>query len=468
MSSLPPVSLRKAILWALAAVLCFHIAYEFELLRGFIVAFLFCLVPLARVETNRKAFYLGLGLGLALYAPQLAFFWTIFNVAAIALWCILAFWVGVFLVLSRQAIVHFDRRGLWAMPVLWLGVEYFRSELYYLRFSWLTPGLALSGTQVAERLGILGVYGIGCLLFLVAAGSWFFSAKPRAVVLAAVIVGTSILARNVPSSHPATGQQLQVAGIQLEFPNEDQVLSSLKQLAATQTNATVFVLSEYTFTGPLPQKIKDWCRDAGKYLVVGAHDPAGEDYFNTAFVVGPAGDVIAKQAKSVPIQFFKDGLPAREQKIWASPWGRIGMGVCYDLSYRRVVDRLAAQQCQALIFPTMDVAEWGERQHRLHGRIAPMRAAELGVPIFRLCSSGISQAVESGGAVITTAPFPGEKATLTATMVLNRTARTPLDHWLGPIATGATGVFALVLPFTRRKKPANASADAKSLVQPES
>lgn len=468
MSSVPPVSVLKAMLWALAAAICFHLAYEFDALRGLIVGFLFCLVPLARVETNRKAFYLGMALGLALYAPQLEFFWTIFNAAAIALWCVLAFWVAIFLVLSRQALVRFGQRGLWAIPILWLGVEFFRSELYYLRFSWLTPGLALSGSHFASVLGFLGVYGMGCLLFVIAAAAWTLAIKPRAVLLAVVIVGTSLLGRNVHPQHPTTGTPIQVAGVQLEFPDEELVLAELKRLAAAQTNASVFVLSEYTFTGPLPQKVKDWCREAGKYLIVGAHDPAGEDYFNTAFVIGPRGEVVAKQAKSVPIQFFKDGLPAREQKVWASPWGRIGMGVCYDLSYRQVADALAAQQCQALIIPTMDVVEWGERQHRLHGRIAPMRAAELGVPIFRLCSSGISQAVERSGAVTATAPFPGEKATLVAAMVLNQSARVPVDHWLGPAATGAAGIFAIVLLFTRRRKPATLPPAVQSAIQSES
>jgi hypothetical protein len=55
--------------------------------------------------------------------------------------------------------------------------------------------------------------------------------------------------------------------------------------------------------------------------------PAAGDhaaFHNTAFVVGPDGDVIFEQAKSVPIQFFNDGRPATSQRLWDSPWGRIG------------------------------------------------------------------------------------------------------------------------------------------------
>ncbi len=59
--------------------------------------------------------------------------------------------------------------------------------------------------------------------------------------------------------------------------------------------------------------------------MVGGKDPVGtNNYYNTAFVVGTNGEIVFKQVKSVPIQFFRDGLPAPEQKVWNSPWGKIG------------------------------------------------------------------------------------------------------------------------------------------------
>ncbi len=45
---------------------------------------------------------------------------------------------------------------------------------------------------------------------------------------------------------------------------------------------------------------------------------------------------VFKQAKSVPIEFFQDGRPAAEQRLWHSPWGNLGICICYDLSYSRV------------------------------------------------------------------------------------------------------------------------------------
>jgi apolipoprotein N-acyltransferase len=253
--------------------------------------------------------------------------------------------------------------------------------------------------------------------------------------------------------------------VQLEFPDDAEVLTALNRLNQTHNNAEVFVLSEYTFKKSVPENILAWCRDHRKFLVVGGEDPASDDFFNTAFVIGPEGNIVFKQAKSVPIQFFKDGLPAREQRLWASPWGKIGMAVCYDLSYRRVIDRLVAQGCQALIIPTMDVVDWGKRQHRLHARVAPMRAAEFGLPIFRLCSSGISQAIEGGGCVTATAPFPGEAASLSATLALGKSGRVPLDHWLGPLAVGITVLLIVVFIVKSRWGKTRPAAVSTSLAR---
>jgi apolipoprotein N-acyltransferase len=112
-----------------------------------------------------------------------------------------------------------------------------------------------------------------------------------------------------------------------------------------------------------------------------------------------------------------------------------------------VTDELIRQGAQGLIFPTMDVAEWGAAQHELHARIAPMRAAEYGVPVFRLCSSGISQFVGRDGRVISSAPFPGQGAMLSAQMELRAPGRRPLDRPLTELSVVVTSALMLFLIF---------------------
>ena len=239
---------------------------------------------------------------------------------------------------------------------------------------------------------------------------------------------------------------LKIVGVQLEFPPEGALPIALNGALKKHPDAQIFVLSEYTLLGPVPDSLKNWCKEHSRYLVVGGEDPVGtNNYYDTAFVIGTNGDIVFKQAKSVPIQFFRDGLPAQKQELWNSPWGKIGFCICYDLSYTRVTDELVRQGAQLLIVPTMDVTDWGRHEHELHALVAPVRAAEYGIPIFRLASSGISQAVAGGGAVVAQTSFPGSGEILSANLRLPMHGSIPLDRYLAPFCVVVTAVVVIAL-----------------------
>ena len=82
----------------------------------------------------------------------------------------------------------------------------------------------------------------------------------------------------------------------------------------------------------------------------------------------------------------------------------------------------------------------------LPGRIAPTRAAEHRVALFRLASSGISQAVNRDGKVLASAPYPGELASLAMNERTLYPTRIPPDRWLGRIS--AVVAVALAEPHT--------------------
>lgn len=450
---------RKAVaLWAAGAIVAFHLAYTFTALASLMLVYLVCLFQLTRVNTVRQAFYLGLAIGFLCCAPQLTCFWKIFGPAAIALWLVLAFWIALFLALGRLCESHFGQlRAALVVPFIWTGLEYFRSELYYLRFSWMNAGYAFAGAFQWLPLRHMGLYGVGYLLMTGVALTSL--ARPKWRVIALLLTFTVLaVVTNIPRAgkpvKPDLKSGLPIAGVQLEFPSDPEVLLSLNKLVKAYPEAQVLILSEYTFDGSVPEKVKVWCREHQRYLIVGGKDPAsGSQFFDTAFVIGPSGDIVFRQGKSVPIQFFKDGLPAKDQKLWESPWGKIGICVCYDLSYRRVTDQLVRLGAQAIIVPTMDVVDWGGHQHELHARVAPIRAAEYGIPIFRLASSGISQCVDARGQVVATAPFPGEGAMISGTLDLEKPGTLPLDRMIAPISTGVTGLVIIwVMTHSFKKK----------------
>jgi apolipoprotein N-acyltransferase len=440
-------SWRRALLLAAAAVASFHLAYTFPPFALLIAVFLYFLFELSALPGGRQAFYFGFAVGVGVYAPHLAFFWSIFGWPAIALWAVVAFWLGLFVVLARLCRLNFGRLTVVLVPFVWTGLEYFRSELYYLRFSWLNVGYAFADSPQIFTTTRLGMYGVGLVLMALAASLSLLD-RTRARICGSVGLAALGCFVNLPSNPKAATNPaaLQVAGVQMEFPAPLEVPAALDKLLDSQREAELFVLSEYTFDGPIPERVKAWCRKQKKYLIAGGKDfIAGAEFFNTAFVVGPDGEIVFRQVKSVPIQFFKDGRPAPEQKLWESPWGKLGLCVCYDLSYRRVTDELIRQGAQAIIAPTMDVADWGAQQHRLHARVAPVRAAEYGVPIFRVCSSGISQLLDGTGCPVASAPYPGEHATIAGPLELAGRGRLPVDHWLAPISVIVTAATVLWL-----------------------
>ena len=331
---------------------------------------------------------------------------------------------------------------------MWTGLEYFRSELYFLRFSWLNAGYAFSNSAGLHFVAGFGVYGIG---FLLMAWASYISVLAQLSKVARVAAGVALAAvSSLPLWLPAAAnpavKSINIVGVQMEGSSTGQVKSALDAALKKHPQTDLFVLSEYAFFGPVPQPILNWCKQHHLWLVAGGEDPISlTNYYNSVFVVGPDGAIAFQQAKCVPVQFMKDGLPAREQHLWNSPWGKLGLGICYDASYTRVTDELMRQGAQALIFPTMDNTEWGKAEHELHGRIAPMRAAEYAVPVFRLCSSGISQFAGRDGRVLSSAPFPGQDALLCAQMELPARGRLPLDRPLAEFAVVAAAALILFL-----------------------
>jgi apolipoprotein N-acyltransferase len=182
-------------------------------------------------------------------------------------------------------------------------------------------------------------------------------------------------------------------------------------------------------------ELKAWCRRNKVHVLAGGVDRHASEHteervYNTAFLIGPDGEIALRQVKSVPIQFMNDGLPARRQRLWQSPAGKVGIAICYDMNYARVMDRLIAREAELLVVPAMDVMSWGQHAHRLSAQLAAVRAAEYGVPLFRLASSGFSRIVLPDGRIARELGVPGQGEIITERIALAGKGRRPFDRWL--------------------------------------
>ena len=501
----PTLTAIPATLLTLGALATFHSAFNFPAFGWLVLGYLGCLFELRKLPTPRHAFYVGLVIGLGVYVPQTRFLWDIFKAAAIPLWLILSLFHAAFLlVLNRVEVRWGSRVASLLLPVLWCGIEYLRSEVWWLRFAWFTAGECWPPELAPQILQRLGIYGLGFgLAYAAGQGAMLLSATNRAsrrkawLGISSACAVFALVTLLPTSREDKATQTLQVAGIQLEFPALPDLLKGLDLLTRSHPEAELILLSEYSLEGPPTKALKNWCRKNCKWLVVGGKQPietpapeamapaattpaiAGtngtatatplsasglpwfqsnapkERFYNTAFVISTNGEVVFQQVKSRPIQFFADGEPAPSQRVWDSPWGKLGIAICYDASYRQVMDGLIRQGAVALLIPTMDVEQWGAYEHQLNARMAVIRAAEYRVPIFRVASSGVSQIIDRDGHETATAPFPGPEATLAGTLRFNRASggSIPPDAGLAPACTAATAAVILWLTLVSWRRP---------------
>jgi len=441
------LSIPQALILSVVSVAAFHLAFWNGSWSFLILVFLFCLFRLCNLKTGWLAFAFGMGIGLAIYVPYLSFFWKLFGAGAMALWLVLPAWLGVFLVLIRRCLMEWGIFGLAvSAPFVWTGLEYFRSELYYFRFPWLASGYAFANAGELEYAAVYGVYGIG-FLFLAAASLFLIlplvNKRTRIFFLIVLGVGTLYPAIEKSGARPAPGKTVHVAGVQIPVGRDESAVKALDELVKKSPDAELIVLQECLFRGGVPEPVLQWCKDHKKYLIAGGWDRMDEKkFYNTAYVVDTDGKIVFRQAKCRPVQFCNDGIPARDQKLWKSPWGLIGIAICYDDGYRVVMDELVRQGAQMLIVPTMDPPAWGELEHEIHSRIVRMRAAEYEMPVLRVSGAGPSVFAGRDGLVKALAPSGMDFAVIDGKMEMASHGRLPPDRWVTGIAVVVTAAFA--------------------------
>jgi apolipoprotein N-acyltransferase len=468
------------------AVFAFTLANAEWDLEGFILGFAWMLCEISKEPTARRAFYSGFITAFLAYAIQLKFFYTLFGPGALILWSVLALFVGLFTLCLHHIRSHWGRVITVIMAaILWMGWEYFRSELYYLRFAWLTLGSTFGDREGIGWMLTLGVYGLSGVIMLLGAlvtelPFWcrggiagifgmaltclahIGEAHNEGMAWEKVEFSQTDLSKSIlreASAETLTlptldlhSKKVVLCGIQTEGAMETEMLAALHLAARKHPGAAVLVLSEYAFDGPVPDRIRDWAKAAQRYVIAGGKEPAGNTFENSAYVIGPDGAVHFRQVKNIPIQFFKDGLPATEKKLWESPWGKFGFPICYDLSYSKVCDGYVKQGAQGLITVAMDLMEWGEKAHRLNARMTRIRAAEYNLPIFRLASSGISQCVQPGGRTAKQTPMDDQFNLLLCEMKAGPTGRFPLDRAFCPLSSIISWLVLVVTLLHRREE----------------
>ena len=112
------------------------------------------------------------------------------------------------------------------MPVVWTGVEYFRSELYYLKFSWFNIGYALPVQLSGWRWIHLGMYGVGFLVLCLASLFTFrISRAQKKITCIEILLFVALVWIFVSLSMGDFGSARKpsptLVGVQMKFPGEN-------------------------------------------------------------------------------------------------------------------------------------------------------------------------------------------------------------------------------------------------------
>ena len=399
-------------------------------------------------------FRLGLLHGMVLYALTLTWLWNIFGALAMGLWLILAAFIG--LVAAIFGALSARHPGIWWLPVLaatsWTGVEFFRSEWFYLSFPWITPGTAIGPTALSPWLG---VYAATFLMMFAACAFACRMRWPGAVALMTVL---TLVIWHPHAMENGQSQTVKVAAVQGES------LDYLSYLALTRedgvSSATV-VWPEYAamyYAGPTGNPwgdAIDLCKEKDLTLVFGTmrHDFTGKPRkFNEALTMDATG-VLGSHVKNRPVHLMDDGVKGESTLPVATPAGRIATPICFDCDTQWVCRKMVANGAEWIAAPTMDALHWGASQRLQHAELFRHRAAENGRWIVVAATSGITQIIDPTGTRRAALPWPAE-GVLHGT-IARRTALTSFTRggWLfGPLCFG----FMLAIAgFTlTRSKPA--------------
>ncbi len=374
-----------------------------------------CLFLASTNTTPGRAYHLGLLHGIIGYGITLHWFFHIFSVAAIALFVIMGFFTAVFCLLFN----FFEKRvkspllNMLLAATLWTGIEFFRSELFFLRFPWITPGSSLGPTVLSP---VLGVYGMSFLVVAASVGFMRRKTIPLALLLSLCITGMEVFRPG--RAEPDETKGIAVAVVQ----SEDCMLESYVDLTRTvrKESPDLIVWPECALPYDVRKVADDFsvltnlCAEMDAILVFGTRTvvgPGRKDWYNTALILDWHG-VLGEYYKARPVHLFNDGIPGDEFEPIQTDLGAFSTPICFDCDYSEVTRKMVELGAEYFAVPSFDAQSWSAIQHFQHALLFELRAAETARWLACAASSGVSQIIDPHGNVHASLP-PMETGVLT-------------------------------------------------------
>ena len=155
---------------------------------------------------------------------------------------------------------------------------------------------------------------------------------------------------------------------------------------------------------PVLDALRGFAGDSGVWMLIGsiAVDGPGDRLVNRGYVIDDHGDIQARYDKIFlfdvdlsPTQQYRESAvvaPGEHAVVADTPWGRLGMTICYDLRFPQLYRTLAQAGAEILVVPAAFTRVTGEAHWHVLNRA---RAIENGAVVVAPCAVG---AVPGGGA----------------------------------------------------------------------
>ena len=250
---------------------------------------------------------------------------------------------------------------------------------------------------------VTGIWGVSFLLWLVPASILAMIRTPRAAWTAfGVAVVALIAASTVGFPIQQDGKTIRAAAIQAANP-----YSAAEQTKQVRGRADIVVWPEHRIEPGREARIpSDAARENEIAIIADIREPRpGGKPYNTAFLFGPDGEVIAKQRKRRP--FGKENMifsRGRKSTPISYRGAKIGVAICFDTQFTTVIRDLARSGAEVVFVPIHDPEMPSSLLNYLHGAVIPFRAAENGVPIVCAECRGLSSIIDASGRIIARSP----------------------------------------------------------------
>lgn len=386
--------------------------------------------------------------------------------------------LGAFAALAMGGSAWFRQRGasrtvllLIVFPALWMLSEWSRGWVFT-GLPWVVTGYAHSASPLAGFAPIVGVYGVGWLVALIAGSLVLLAAalhsqrshslrsqtKMLSIALAVVIIAAGAGLKTVDWT-AVSGQPISVRLLQGNVPQErkfdpehiyatlvlyhDMVSAAPADLIATPE--TALPLLQHQLPPDYLGLLSAFAQRSNSHIALGMPVSDGpQQYANSVIGFGPEsspavkpyrydkhhlvpfGEFIPTGARwfvdmmRIPLGDFTRGAalqpPFAVKDQWVMP------NICYeDLFGEEIADQLAASyfsgKPQATILLNISNIAWFGDSIAVpqHLQISQMRALETGRPMLRATNTGATAVIDPKGAIVAQLP-PFTRGTLAATV----------------------------------------------------